>query len=505
MIPDLKALSVYIEKTAREWKTPGLAVAIVKNDNVLFAKGFGVRRLGRPSPVDERTVFPIASCTKAFTAAALALFVDDGRIRWDDPVTTHLRDLHLQEPSLSRRLTVRDLLCHRSGLPKATGDHLWFATTYPRSEILRRLRYLKPRYAHRQRFEYENLMFIAAGQIVPAVAGKSWDAFLKERIFLPLGMSTASTSITALKGQGGNVVSAHVEIRDEVRPAPLINVDNLGPAGSINASVLDIAQWLKLLLNQGVFNGRQIVSSTVVQEMWKPQIALAQSAQGSSPKGLPAYGLGWFLDDYQGRRVVEHGGGLVGVTAQISLLPQERLGVVVLSNKSYKAISLPRLLANRIFSLFVETAAKDAISDYLAYEKRSRQESREMEAGDDSSVTGNTRRRLDLDRFTGVYANRMYGNVKVSIAKGKLMLFPLPSPSLVADLEPLANGSSEFRVRWHASIFPNGLATFVPDAKRRNSNTVKIDFPNADLDSSALTFHRISGWAAASPVPETTS
>ena len=209
----LRGYDAYVAAAVRAWGIPGLSVAVVKNDSVVFARGFGVRRLGEDAPVTERTLFAIASCTKAFTAAAIAMLVDSAKLAWDDPATKYLKGFQLFDPYVTRELTVRDLLSHRSGL--ARGDGVWWATPYDRAEVLRRVRYLEPSWSFRSRYGYQNIMFLAAGEIVPAVAGKTWEQFVRERIFAPLGMTTSTTSIAALPaagGAGGDVASPHQTI-----------------------------------------------------------------------------------------------------------------------------------------------------------------------------------------------------------------------------------------------------------------------------------------------------
>ena len=214
----LAGLDDYVTKAMKDWGVPGLAIAVIKDDRVVLARGYGVRELGKPEPVDERTIFAIGSSSKAFTAAAIAMLVDEKKLKWDDPATQYLPDLQLYDPYASRELTVRDLLTHRVGLDR--GDQLWYATTLEREEILRRVRYLKPSSSMRSRFGYQNLMFLAAGQIVRSVSGKEWDDFVRERIFVPLGMNDTGTSVRTLS-QSRDVAAPHAEVRRSGRAHPL--------------------------------------------------------------------------------------------------------------------------------------------------------------------------------------------------------------------------------------------------------------------------------------------
>ena len=235
----LNGFDDYVNKAMKEWEVPGVAIAIVKGDQVVLAKGYGVRKIGEPAAVDERTLFAIGSSSKAFTAASIAMLVDDGKVKWDDPVTKYLPGFEMYDPYVTRELTVRDLLSHRSGLQR--GDFLWYGTELERDEILRRTRFLKPSWSLRSTFGYQNLMFLAAGQLVSRVGGKSWDEFIQQRLFTPLAMSSSSTSINAFKNVD-NVAAPHAKVEEKVQVIPWRNIDNIAPAGSINSNVVDMAQ-----------------------------------------------------------------------------------------------------------------------------------------------------------------------------------------------------------------------------------------------------------------------
>ena len=241
----------YVNNAIKEWQVPGVAIAVIKDDKVVFAKGFGLRDINKTVPVDEHTLFAIGSSSKAFTTASLAMLVDENRLKWDDPATKYLPGFQVFDPYASRELTVTDLVTHRSGM--ARGDLLWYASPYDRDEILRRTRYLKPSWSFRSRFGYQNLMYLAAGQVVASVSKKSWDEFVRERIFTPLGMKTSSTSIKAFGSD--NVATPHQKLDDKVEAIAWRNIDNIAPAGSINSNVVEMAQWVRMQLGGGVYEG----------------------------------------------------------------------------------------------------------------------------------------------------------------------------------------------------------------------------------------------------------
>ncbi|OLC08642.1 MAG: hypothetical protein AUH42_00970 [Gemmatimonadetes bacterium 13_1_40CM_70_11] len=436
----LRDLAAYTGQAVTAWGIPGLALAVVKDDSIVFAQGFGVRKLGDAAPVTPRTLFAIGSCTKAFTAAALAMLVDSGKLAWDDPVTQYLKGFQLYDPYVTRELTVRDLLTHRSGLMR--GDALWYATPYDRDEVLRRIRYLKPSWSFRSRYGYQNIMFLAAGQLVPAVTGMSWDDFVQRRLFAPLGMSATTTSVTAL-ARTADVATPHERVAGKVQPVAWRNLDNIGPAGAINSNVLDMAQWLRLQLGTGAYRGARLISPAGMKEMHAPQtlIPLDSITERLRPSThFLAYGLGWSLADYRGRKLVSHGGAIDGFRALVGLVPEERLGVVVLSNGG----ELGRALTNALFLRVVDAYLGGAPTDWSAelFRVRNDQMARDSadEAKQEHARVAGTKPTLDLAAYAGSYQNEMYGAVTVTLEQGALVM--RFGPSYTGDLS-----------HWHFDTF----------------------------------------------------
>ena len=408
----------YVRGALAAWKVPGVAIAIVRNDSIVYAKGYGVREVGKPATVDERTMFAIGSSSKAFTAAAVAMLVDSGKVRLDAPATTYLPGFQLRDPYASREITVRDLLSHRSGL--ARGELIWYGSDNDRDEILRRVRFLEPSWSFRSQFGYQNIMYLAAGQVVAKTANTTWDDFIRQRIFQPLGMTASSTSITALRGQD-NVAAPHAEVSDTVRAIPYRNVDNIAPAGSINSNAVDMAQWVRLQLGDGKYAGKQIISKRLVDEMHAAQTVIRRDGgMGSmNPSAhLMAYGLGWFLSDYEGRYVVQHGGNIDGMTALVAMLPEEHFGMAILTNMN--GSNLPTALMLRLFDAQLKRPAKD-----WSAQMRSRIDSMRTVALAAQQRQGdprvpNTKPSLPLSGYTGTYADSAYGTLKVTEANGTL-------------------------------------------------------------------------------------
>src|SRR5277367_3046127 len=336
-------LDSYVVNSMKVFDVPGMAVAIVKDGKIVLAKGYGVRKLGDAAPVDEHTMFGIGSNTKAFTTAALATLVDAGKLSWDDPVYQRLPGFVMYDPYVSHEMTIRDLLTHRSGMGLGEGDLLfWPHSTYTREEIIYKLRFMKPASSFRSHYAYDNLLYMTAGQIIPAVTGTSWDDYIRQHIFTPLGVNHSNVSNANIK-PGDNVAFPHSRVDGKLQVIPFEVLDNAGPAGAINSGAADMAKWVQLQLNRGKFtdhdrteNDGRLFTEQRSREMWTPQTILPIGDPPPLLAGLKAnfadYALGWGLRDYHGRKLVGHTGGVGGFVSRVMLVPEENLGVVVLTN-----------------------------------------------------------------------------------------------------------------------------------------------------------------------------
>ncbi len=455
----LAGLDAYISAAISEWKIPGVAVGIVKNDSVVFAKGFGVRTLGKPKLVDENTLFAIASDTKAFTGVVVAMLVDDGRLKWDAPLSSYLPALRFGDEHLNRELTVRDALSHRTGL--ARGDLLWAGgAPYDRAELLRRVRYLKPTWPMRSRYGYSNLMYLAAGEAAAASTGRSWDHIVRDRIFVPLGMTATNTSVTLLPGLN-NVATPHAKVDGKVIAVPYTNIDNAAAAGAINSNVTDMTRWLRFQLDSGRVNGRRLVSKRSFIETHTPQtvMRLDSAYRVFNPfTHLRSYALGWQVMDYRGREMLSHAGNLSGMNAMVGLLPEERVGVVVLTNMEGNA--LRESIMYKVFDLFLNAPDRDwsrvALDEKTAFDSIEARDQKEAEA---RRVRG-TRTSLPLARYAGIYQDSLYGTAKVSLQRGKLLLEM--APRMTGNLEHWHFDT--FRVKWHDRRDGTNMLTFSLDA-----------------------------------------
>jgi CubicO group peptidase (beta-lactamase class C family) len=475
----LAEIDAYAEKARVDWNVPGLAIAIVKDDKVIFAKGYGVRDINKPEKVDENTLFAIASNSKAFTTASLAILIDEKKIgSWDDKVSKYLPEFQMYDAWVTREMTIRDLVSHRSGLDTFSGDLLWYDTTYSTDEILRRVRFLKPVSSFRSRYGYQNLMFMAAGRIVEKVSGKSWGEFIKERILTPLGMTRTTTSV---RGITDNFASPHNESGGKLRALPLGNVDNAIGAAGLNSSVSDVAKWLRLQLNRGTFEGKTIFSRERAGDMWQQNIFLGVNpfpAKEAPTQMFSGYGMGWFLNDYRGRKVVSHSGGLDGMITQTALMPAENLGLVVLTNSETGVIGI---LRNKIFDVFLDAPKRDWNAEALERTKQAKTRETDAENKIDALRKTDTKPSLVLRDYAGTYSSEMYGDVTIAEENGKLVLRLVPAPNFVADLEHW--NYDTFLIKWRASVnynFPRGWAIFTID-KNGKTDQMKIDQPNNDF------------------------
>jgi len=421
----LEKIDRILKKAMRDWESPGLAIAIVKDDSAIFARGYGVRTLGRPQKVDEYTLFAVGSQTKAFTAAALAMLVDEKKLDWDDPVIKYLPDFQLSDPWITRELTIRDCLTHRIGFETLILP--WILTNHDRNEILRHYRYAKPVRRFRTTYNYHNIMFLLAGQIIPAVTGMSWDDFVKEKVFKPLQMKTSNTSITEFTRET-NCASPHEIIDGEIQPIPWRNMDNIGPAGSINSNVMEMARWLRLQLGKGTFEGKRLISPESMKEMHSPQqIITSFGSWSENPQicfhviSLPesrftTYGLGWFVQEYRGHVLVHHAGDGEGLRCQAGLIPELNLGVVIFSN--LHPSTLVDALMFSVFDAFIGGEARDWSGEVLASVK----EFRKRMEGIQRRAPGGTLPSVSLEKYTGQYENDLYGRARVVYENGQLML-----------------------------------------------------------------------------------
>ncbi|MFN0179088.1 MAG: serine hydrolase [Gemmatimonadales bacterium] len=404
----LRGIDAYIEKARQDWGVAGLAVAIVKNDSVIYAKGFGLKEVGKPEPVDARTRFAIGSNSKSFTVVALGMLQDEGKLNLDDKMMKYLPDFAVSDPYITRELTVRDLVTHRSGYFR--GDAVWMGSGFGRDEILRRTLQQPTSTSFRSTFGYNNIMYLAAGQIAGKVAGTGWDAFVKQRIFAPLGMASSVTSTKELSGP--DVARPHALVEGKAVPINHRNLDNVAPAGSIYSTVADMGQYLRFHLRDGRYRGTQVLSKRFQDQMETAQVVAGSGRDTLLPMvHFDTYGLGLWLRDYYGKLLVSHGGGIDGMLSQMAWLPEADVGVVVLTNTDGQ--NLQNALPFKILDRLIGAPERDWSALYLAQAKQQRHRADSVRATLVAQRVTATRPSLGLDRYTGVYDNAFYGELRV--------------------------------------------------------------------------------------------
>lgn len=402
----VKILDNYIENALTVWNPPGLAVTVVKDGEIIFTKGYGVTNIETNQPVNENTLFVCASTTKAFVAAGLAMLVDEGKLKWDDHVIDYLTNFQLYDPYMTREITVRDLLTHRTGLGNT--DYLWAWMQISADSALYKMRDVKPTYSLRSSYIYQNLMYLAAGKVIEKVSGMSWDAFLKERIYNPLEMNETYAKYEMVKDIK-NKADAHVIYEEKTLKIDQMVADEIGPAGSMWSSVTDMGKWIQFLLNDGIHKGDTLISTTNFKELFKPQQIIPANqfypTQKLTKPNWTTYGLGWFQQDYRGEMVQFHTGSLAGMVAIAGLIPEKNIGVYVMSNLDH--VELRHAIMFTVFDLFMDgKITRDWSTEFKELYTKDIEE--------DPKRVLETTTTLPISKVLGSYKNTQFGEVKIT-------------------------------------------------------------------------------------------
>ncbi len=454
---ELRDFDQWVTRAVRDWKVPGLAVAVVKDDQVVFAKGYGIRALGSDAPVTPHTLFANASTTKAFTALGVALMVDEGKLGWDDRAQDRFPELVLHDPYPARELRIRDLLSHRVGF----GDpsFLWYGRDWKQAEIFRRLRFVEPESSLRSSYAYNNVTYAAAGVIAGRAYGRGWEALVHDRILTPLGMTETVTRGRDLPA-GGDIALPHDLVNDTLRVIAGVGslVDAIAPAGAMYSNVLDMSRWIRFLLNGGRLGDSTLVQPRTFAELFRPQTVIpVESFYPTAMRTQPhftAYGFGWFLQDYRGEFVAFHTGSIDGYVAIVGLLPERHLGIVVFANRDHA--ELRHALMLHVFDAYIGGTARDWNGDLLAlYDSLNQAQVTRRQKREASHIVG-THPSESLDRYTGTYADSAMGTVRVELRDGRLVLSE--SAFLTADLEHWQYDT--FTVHWRTPWRTPDRATF---------------------------------------------
>ncbi len=408
--PNLDGLDAFIEEQMKVWKVPGLAVAVVKDGQVIYMKGYGQRDVEKKLPVTPQTLFAIGSITKSFTVTGLAMLADEGKLDWDKPVREYLPEFRLYDPMASERMTPRDLVTHRSGLPRH--DALWYNSTFTRREIVERLRYLEPSKDLRTTFQYNNLMFMTAGYLEEKLSGMSWEEFTRQRVFAPLRMTRSNFSVLESE-KSDDFARPYEKAKQEVKGVPFRVIDNMAPAGSINSSVAEMSHYLLMHMNKGKYEGKQVLSENYATQMQLPQMPTAAPPVWKE-LGHTSYGMGLFVTTYRGRRLVHHGGGIDGFIAFLSFLPDDKVGVVVLSNLSPNP--LPTVVSYNVYDRLLGL-------EPVAWSQRFKEQQDKMEAAEEEAKKKGYTPRVEgtqpshkLADYVGEFEHPGYGVLRIEPA-----------------------------------------------------------------------------------------
>ena len=428
------SLDAYIKKAIQQWQIPGLAIAIVKDGQVVVSKGYGVREIGKTDRVDENTLFMIASNTKSFTAASLALLDYEKRISLDDKVTRWMPDFKLSDACATNEITIRDLLCHRVGLQTFQGDFLNWNSNLSRKELISRFNLHKPAYSFRSQYGYCNLAFVTAGEIIPLVTDTSWDDMLKYHFFQPLKMTRTSTTWSAITTDK-NAAKPYTLVDGKITLVPYANCENLGPAAAINSSVKDLSHYLLMQLDSGRYEGEQIIPFKVLQQTRISQTIINHLNPSFPSTHFSTYGLGWEMEDYAGRKIIHHGGGADGFVTSTCIVPEDQLGIVILTNSD--ANWFYDILRKQIIDAYFEEPYRNLSDLYFQRFSNNQKKQADEIAGYKTMLAKKNKPSLDLNIYTGNYQNVVYGTMKIKNENGKLVLHFEHHPNLTGTLEHL--------------------------------------------------------------------
>lgn len=478
--PTAASLDAYFRDALEAWDIPGFSIGIVKDDSVFLAKGYGVLEKGRAAAVDAHSLFAIASNTKAFVSTALGILVQEGKLKWDDPVQKYLPVLRMQDDWVSAHLTVRDLLCHRSGLGTFSGDVNWYKNKRSPAELIPVLREISPAFDFRSGYGYSNLMFIMAGEVIRTVSGLPWDEFVKQRILTPLEMKRTVSSIHQLRGMT-NIATPHRYLCDSTQAISWTDWDNMGAAGGLISSAADMCRWMRCQLNKGVSpSGDTLFSRSIQLDTWSVHNGFVVQDAARDQFGhrqFSGYGLGWQLSDYYGQMVVSHGGGYDGMYSRVVMVPGQRLGIVVLTN-SMKGIST--WLAYEVLDRFLGAAPKDWMARGLESQRRSDEHWQKRREQRIQAKVHGTSPFKSSPELAGLYRCPMYGEIHVRKEQDGLYLDFADAPDLNARLSHWHYDT--YRLEWlqtHA-WFDFGTVQFKTDNNGRVTELL-FDVPNDDI------------------------
>ncbi|MCX6317494.1 MAG: serine hydrolase [Bacteroidetes bacterium] len=468
------SLDTYVNRALKDWQIPGVSVAIVKNGKVVYMKGYGVKEYGSTDPVNENTLFMIGSNSKAFTATAMAMLEKEKTITGvpyslDDKVQKWLPDFKLYDPWVAKETNIRDLLCHRIGFETFQGDFMYFDSDLSTAEVREKMAKLKPMYSFRSKWGYTNSAFMTAGEVIPKVTGKSWADYITEKIFQPLGMNS-SMALSKNIQAAPNKSAAHTVVMGELKKIPYGNIDNLAPAGSIASSASDMTKWVMALLNNGKLDGKEIIPSGAIAQTRIPHSIMGNGGHMFNKAHFALYGLGWFLEEYAGRKIVAHTGGVNGFVTSVCLVPEEKLGIIVLTNTD--ANNFFEALRNEIEDAYLGLPYRNYSKIFLGgYRGDEANKAKEYKSIRDSIALA-PKTTLPIAAYTGEYRHNVYGNMNIKQEEGKLIMRFEHHKGRYATLEPL--GGNRFFCTYNDPLFGMKKLEFTSAGTKVKSLTVRV-------------------------------
>ena len=490
-------IDALVERTLKTFDVPGIAVAVVKDGKIIHEKGYGVSSLNTMEKMDEHTRFGIASNSKAFTVAALGILVDEGKIKWDDKVTDYIPEFKLYSPYVTEDFTVRDLLTHRSGLGLGAGDLMIWpdSSTFDLKDIIHNLRYLKQVSEFRTKYDYDNLLYIVAGEVVSRVSGMKWEDFIQTKIMDPLGMTESAPNYDLLKNKN-NIIDAHAPVNGKIQ---VIHRDwkyVADAAGGIYSSVHDMTKWIIMQMNNGKYGNdlkQQLLSEKTHEEMWTPQTIIPVHGQTTYNTHFASYGLGWFLSDENGYKVPTHTGGLAGIVTQVTLIPELKLGIIVFTNQQSGAAF--RAITNTIKDSYYGIKGKDRVKDYSENVVKQEADAKKITDKIWEDINAEQKKnttKIDFTKYEGTYTDQWFGDIVVSEKNGKPWFDSKNSPRLSGEM--FFYKGNTFIVKWNdRSMDADAYVMFTLDYEGNpNGITMKPISPLTDFsfDFQDLNFKR---------------
>ncbi len=476
-----------VEKAMKTFDVPGIAVAIIKDDQIIHEKGYGVRSLNTKLPVDKNTLFGIASNSKAFTTASLGILVDEGKLNWDDKVVDYIPEFRLYNPYVTQDFTIRDLLTHRSGLGLGAGDLMFFpdSTDFTINDVIHNLRYLKQTSPFRSKFDYDNLLYMVAGEVVKRVSGISWEDFVEQRIMKPLGMNNSAASFNRLKDKS-NIIDGHAVVEGKVQVVGRhIPINGENSAGGIYSSIDDLSKWIIMHLENGKYGKdfeKTLLSEKVHREIWSPQTILPLNRKVDKYNShFRCYGLGFFLSDVNGYKEVAHSGGLEGMVTLITMIPELKLGIIVLTNQQAGGAMVA--ITNTIKDIYFNIERTDWIGIYKDKAKRNEENAKKItdEIWNNINSKKGELSQNELKKFVGIYKDNWLGKIKISVKNNRLFFQSFRSPKLNGEM--FYYKGSTFVVKWtyrsfDANAFVNFKLNFegIPDRIKMKAISPLTDF-----------------------------